>query len=109
MPAPSLCAEPGCATLVMGGRCQAHARKPWKHATASRHQRGMGADHDRMRRIVIAEEDVCRACGSPDQPTLDRVRPRSQGGTLDRDNLQRLCGPCQAAKASHEGAAAKVR
>lgn len=59
-----------------------------------------------MRRIVLAEEQACARCGSEATPTVDHKRPLSQGGTHARENLQRLCQPCNQSKAGGEGGTA---
>lgn len=43
-----VCAEPGCPTLVKGGRCTIHAREAEKRR-GSRQERGYDANHDRLR------------------------------------------------------------
>lgn len=100
------CSAPGCHALVEKGRCASHARRPWaqKH---SRHERGYNSMWVRLRRQVLMEEAYCALCGSPDNPTVDHIIPKSQGGTDDRANLRRLCRLCQQCKASREGNAAK--
>lgn len=102
------CAEPGCGALVRKGRCPQHKRKPWAQRL-SRQERGYGAEWDRIRRVVLAEEAyICQYCGRPAN-TVDHITPKSQGGTDERHNLAACCARCQQRKAAREGNAAKGR
>lgn len=70
----------------------------------SRHARGLGADHDRMRRRVLAEETHCVLCNQPvdltlpgthpDGPTAHHLTARAHGGDGTRANYRlahKLC------------------
>lgn len=48
----------------------------------------------------IAKHDgtLCRHCGATQKLTVDRIIPRSRGGTNDLDNLQLLCRACNSRK-----------
>ncbi len=95
---PTLCAAPGCAVLVPFGRCADHQieRKPWQHDRPSRHDRGLGSEHDRLRKIVMVEEETCWLCGLPGLPDdeADHVIPRLEGGPTTRENLRRAHREC---------------
>ena len=85
--------------------------KPWHHATQSRHARGYGAEWVKLRKIIIARDNgLCQPCYRQGRPTpfdaVDHIKPKAQGGTDDRDNLECVCGPCHAAKTQAEAAAA---
>lgn len=64
----------------------------------SRHARGLGADHDRIRAQVLAEEDACVLCGElvdkslagthPQGPTAHHVHARAHGGANVRANYR---------------------
>jgi 5-methylcytosine-specific restriction endonuclease McrA len=43
---------------------------------------------------------LCAYCGSPDDLTIDHVRPRFRGGGNDRANLVCCCSPCNRRKGS---------
>jgi hypothetical protein len=96
-----VCAEPGCPTLVEGGRCGVHdtsrdPRSSRNHRGVSRQARGLGADHVRARREVIGGPCVLRLEGCTGvATTLEHRRPRSQGGTL-ADGYGGACAHCQA-------------
>lgn len=84
----------------------------WNKRT-SRQQRGYGAAHDAMRRLVLAEEPLCRACdakGVVSATTIaDHIVPKAEGGTDDRSNYQGLCRPCHVAKTAAESGRARRR
>ena len=83
----------------------------WSNKT--RQERGYGADHDRMRKLVLAEEPLCRECLKRDMVSAttiaDHVVPKAEGGTDDRENYQGLCKPCSDAKTAEEAARAQGR
>jgi len=65
----------------------------------SRHQRGYGTAHDKMRAHLLATvitcEGECKAKGIETLGTIaDHIVPLSRGGTGDRSNYQLLCRPC---------------
>lgn len=51
-------------------------------------------------RWMVWERDnfACLHCGARRQLTVDHIIPEVLGGTLDLDNLQTLCGPCNSRK-----------
>lgn len=79
----------------------------------SRHERGYGTAHDKMRalliRTVISCEGECKAKGIETLGTIaDHIVPLSRGGTGERDNYQLLCKPCSDAKTlADKGASAR--
>lgn len=79
----------------------------------SRHERGYGLDHERMRAQVLVEEPLCRECLKHDRvsPTqvADHIVPKAEGGSDDRNNYQGLCRPCDARKTACEAARARAR
>lgn len=98
------CAHPGCGLLVPKGRCILHRRQA-ELERGSPSARGYGRAHQAMRTRVFREEPTCAGCGADGQPTdhADHIVPRSQGGTDERENYQRLCASCNARKARAEG------
>jgi 5-methylcytosine-specific restriction protein A len=87
----------------------------WSSTTKSRQERGYGRDHERMRKIVLAEEPLCRICLAMDPPRhtpstiADHIVPKAEGGTDERENYQGACGPCHDAKTHEESARAQGR
>jgi 5-methylcytosine-specific restriction protein A len=84
----------------------------WTRRT-SRHDRGYGTAHAKMRERVLREEPLCRICDDAGlvtaTTTADHIMPLSEGGTGDRDNMQGLCGACHRAKTAREAARARLR
>lgn len=108
MRALSLCSHPGCSVLlVRPGKCGLHAAKPWAQ-TLSRQERGYDVEHDRLRKVVLAEEPWCYICRANPSTTADHVIPLSQGGTTTRENMRGACKDCQRSKAGREGAQART-
>ncbi len=85
----------------------------WSAKRASRHQRGYGLAHTRMRETVLREEPICRACIAQGRATpttvADHITPKAEGGTDDRDNYQGLCSPCHNVKTAAEAARGRKR
>jgi hypothetical protein len=54
---------------------------------------------DRLRWEVWERDNfTCLHCGNRRFLTVDHIIPESRGGTLDLDNLQTLCKPCNSRK-----------
>ncbi|MFZ2996263.1 HNH endonuclease [Sphingobium sp.] len=78
----------------------------------SRHKRGYGVAHDKMRALLIRTVILCEECTRHDRATpgtiADHIVPLSRGGTGYRSNYQLLCKPCSDAKTlADKGATAK--
>ena len=75
--------------------------------TVSRHERGYGLAHDRIRRALLREEPNCRECaryGREVKAThADHIVPRCLGGETVRSNYQPLCTAHARAKSGREG------
>ena len=76
----------------------------------SRHKRGYGTQWDKLRRVILAREPLCRSCTAQGRVTvanhLDHIQPKAKGGTDDEANLQPLCASCHQAKTDKESAEA---
>lgn len=88
-------------------RTEAMTRKPWHHATQSRHERGYGAQWVKTReRIKRRDNGLCVPCDAAGRVTLmtevDHIIPKSLGGTDDDDNLQCICSECHKTKTATE-------
>lgn len=61
---------------------------------------------DGPRAQVLAEEATCRRCGAAfdanNRPHVDHIRPRAQGGSDARENLEALCESCHNRKTATE-------
>lgn len=70
--------------------------------TTSRHQRGYGTAHDKMRAHLIATVILCEECTRQGRSTpgviADHIKPLAKGGTGARSNYQLLCRDCSDAK-----------
>lgn len=100
---PHPCAHPGCAALVYARFCTPHARAV-ERARGSAPRRGYGRAWASVRTQVLQASPVCVQCGSPDDPHVDHIVPRAQGGTDALSNLQRLCATCHSRKTvAHDG------
>jgi 5-methylcytosine-specific restriction protein A len=86
--------------------CPLHNRR-WARSTVSSARRGYGAEHRALRRQVLDEEPLCRACRVRPSTICDHRVPLSRGGLTVRENLQGLCRECSASKSGQEGAAAR--
>lgn len=78
-------------------RCATHQAEQ-DRAYGTRQQRGYDAAYDRMRRVVLAEEQACAVCGAwfeeGDRVEVDHIVPLREGGTNERDNLRAVHARC---------------
>lgn len=75
------------------------ARQAWNHGGKSASQRGYGAQHQRLRKILLAKEPLCRPCQAKGRVTAatiaDHVVPIAKGGAIyDLSNMQPVCADC---------------
>ena len=78
----------------------------------SRHERGYGTAHDKMRALLIRTVIICEECDRNGRVTpgyiADHIKPLAKGGTGDRSNYQLLCRECSDAKTlADKGATAR--
>ncbi len=91
---PHPCAQPGCGALVSGQpRCPQHTR-PQLTPT----QAGWNYAWKKLAKQMIREQPWCSKCYTPDDLTLDHIKPLSQGGASVRENAQVLCRACNGRK-----------
>lgn len=64
-----------------------------------------------MRVRVLQEEPLCRPCLDEGRVTAstiaDHIKPKSEGGTDERENYRGTCEPCHKAKTASEAARAR--
>lgn len=60
--------------------------------------RGYGRTWQRLRRMVLAREPVCRSCQREPASEVDHIIALDKGGTNAMENLQGLCKPCHSRK-----------
>lgn len=69
---------------------------------ADKHNNSTARGYDRrwrkLRLLVLREEPLCRLCREIGRVRLaqvvDHIKPKSDGGTDERENLQPLCAHC---------------
>jgi len=88
------------------------AKKPWHHATASRHARGYGTSWNKLRVVALRRDCyLCQPCQRKGLTTpateVDHIAPKAKGGTDSISNVQSICGECHAAKTARESAEAQ--
>ena len=111
--APTACRRPGCAGLVRGGVCsrcgdlrrQSAAEHDERRGSAR--ERGYDARWERVRRMHLAAEPLCRMCHEAGRVTpavlVDHITPIRDGGAiLDDSNLQSLCRACHDTKTAED-------
>jgi len=103
MPAPRVCTQPGCPTLVTTGRCRDHARQT-DAARGRRQTRGYDTEHDKLRREwtprVASGRVRCWRCQQPITPGT----PWDLGHHDDRTHAgpeHRRCNRSAAGRAAH--------
>lgn len=73
-------------------------RRPWDHGGKSRHERGYGREHEKMRERLMQTVVLCEECTRKGRTTVgtiaDHIKPLAKGGTSDRSNYQLLCKQC---------------
>ena len=105
---PRPCAHPGCPELTASTWCARHERerppRPRKPDTRpSAHRRGYGRRWERLRRLVLARDPICRICGQAPATEVDHIVPKRRGGPDSMENLQGLCKPCHSRKTARGG------
>lgn len=82
-----------------------HAQERAPDARPNAGDRGYDGLWQKVRRVQLGREPICRACKRQMATCVDHIIPLSQGGErLDYQNLQSLCRGCHAAKTGRERA-----
>lgn len=83
-----------------------HANKQMTWSTKSRHARGYGAAHEKMRKHLMKTVIFCEECtrkGFVTKGTIaDHKRSLAKGGDGSRENYQLLCVPCHDRKTAED-------
>lgn len=98
------CSYPGCPNLTDGRFCEEHAKLEAKRYERYERdpatKRRYGRAWKRIRDSYAASHPMCEICLEKGvyTPTeeIHHMKPLSQGGTHDRDNLKALCKTCHA-------------
>jgi 5-methylcytosine-specific restriction endonuclease McrA len=120
MPRMRVCS--GCGTLIPAGTkssgykcrdCANRIQRAKRARRGSTTERGLGAQHQRLARQVLAEEPTCWLCGEParvDDPLeVDHVIPRSEGGATTRANLRAAHRSCNRSRGGTGGGGSRRR
>jgi 5-methylcytosine-specific restriction protein A len=86
------CSDARCPRIASrAGRCAEHNRE-YERRRVSGAARGYGHAWQRLRRLILARDPICKTdgCGQP-STQVDHVISRRRGGTDDPSNLQGLC------------------
>lgn len=114
--APRPCGIPGCPGLAIeGGYCATHYKRT-SRARAARYdevrpspaKRGYGRTHQKLRKLVMAEQPVCAATGCG-QPGVEMDHVDGDSGNTARGNLQMLCKAHHSAKTMRDVGRARGR
>ena len=98
------CSYPGCPNLTDGRFCPEHekmeAKRYEKYDRDPNAKRRYGRAWKRIRDSYAAAHPLCERCleNGVYTPTeqIHHIKPLSQGGTHDRENLMALCKSCHA-------------
>ena len=90
------CNHPGCPALTNKRYCEQHRKQEQKRCDEQRgtaNDRGYDSRHRKIRKIVMAEEPLCRECLKHGRIVPSQEMDHIDGNTWNtsRDNLQMLC------------------
>lgn len=105
------CSYPGCPELVDGRYCEKHNQEVNRHY--NRHQRDpetskrYGRRWRKIRKTYITAHPLCEECKRQGKITpaeeVHHIKPLSDGGTHDYENLMSLCKSCHSKITAKEG------
>lgn len=105
------CSHPGCPKLTYERFCEEHTKEEAKRY--ERYQRDpavkkrYGRSWKRIRDRYITAHPLCEQCQKDRRITpaeeVHHIKPLSQGGTNDVDNLMALCTSCHSEITAREG------
>lgn len=97
----TICSYPGCATLVLDGRCDRHPYPRKQTDRPSPAARGYDASWYRERARHLKAHPVCeerRKCSGARATEVDHTTTMRDGGTNEWHNLKAMCKPCHSSK-----------
>ena len=105
------CAHHGCPELTDSRFCEAHAKQDMreydKFRRSPEHRNRYGRAWKRIRDRYITAHPLCEQCERNNKITpaqeVHHIKPLSQGGTHDEQNLMALCTPCHSEITAREG------
>ncbi len=74
------------------------SRLPTPDRRPSAAARGYDRRWQRLRKMVLARDPVCKACGREVSEHADHIQAKAAGGSDSLDNLQGLCAGCHSRK-----------
>ena len=87
--------------------------RKWDHGCKTRHQRGYGKEHERIRAELLKTVILCEECTRNGRVSAgwiaDHIVPLAKGGTGDRSNYQLLCRRCASVKDARDRGHTKRR
>ena len=90
-----------CVSLASDAEQQRRMRHDIKRGTAR--QRGYDWQWQKTRKVVLAQEPVCRMCRNAVASMVDHITPIRDGGErLAYENLQPLCNACHVVKTKQD-------
>lgn len=100
------CRQPGCPRdAVRAGLCVEHAVKQGKAEyvrKGSKAERGYPANWEKLRRVVLQRDPVCKGCELEVSTEVDHIMPLERGGKNELTNLQGLDKTCHSRKTAFE-------
>ena len=102
------CAEPGCPTLVTKGYCLRHNRnRRLREKRESSSERTYDHRWQKLCKIVLARDPICKACEEAPSTEVDHIIPRAptqHAADVTEEELQALCASCHSSKTRAENA-----
>jgi 5-methylcytosine-specific restriction enzyme A len=101
------CSYPRCPELTESRYCDAHTKnydREYERQRGTSTQRGYGANHRRLRKMVLAQEPLCRYCTERGdvEPATELDHIDGNQWNLKWENLQGLCKSCHSRKTVKE-------
>lgn len=109
---PGPCNYPGCPNITFEPYCEDHShvraekQKRYDSKRPGSSARGYGSKWRKLRDMHLRREPFCRMCRAEGRRTpatmVDHIKPLSQGGDNNWENLQALCHSCHMKKTAAE-------
>ena len=106
--APRICAKPGCNTLTLKGRCDAHPYDKGKDTAQARQKARKYATNDPRWRLIrkrqLHKQPLCEECHKAGLLEPAKVVDHMDGDSFNNDvsNLQSMCWPCHSRKTAQQ-------
>lgn len=105
------CSFPGCPELVDGRYCEKHKQEVDRHYNKYKRdpetRKFYGRSWRKIRKAFITAHPLCEECKKHGRFTpveeVHHIKPMSEGGTHDWDNLMSLCKSCHSRITAKEG------